>query len=351
MSKMRTLRRCALAASVLLIALVPPVYARGDAGGVGGAQAHQSNPEKGWFFYQHGPLLPVPPKLIPPPPVHLPTKPVAPKCSTMRTWTAMCGFVNPGTNFAFQAKERDALLERMSMSPNNRAAVQAAQYYMRWVTGRAIEAANIWQYNLVQNPSLDPTVRMPFSQLGLQLMTSVKSARSKSIYGVLKREKAFLVYFSRYNCQFCQAMDRILLYMREDHGITVWNTPIDGKCMPNFKHHCYPGRKAVLAAEALRVRIVPTVFLYVPGSTTAQDLWMRVSTGFTDEKTLSGRIVSFFTAYRRALLEGVHNGIDGTPSVDFSSKPASGVAPGVPGPGHRAAALPTAAEVRGILAH
>ena len=333
-----------LAAGALAITAIPAVHARGT-------RAH--NPEKGWFFYQHRPVLRIPPKLITHIPRHLPSKPAAPKCSTLSTWKAKCGFVNPGTSFAFQAKERDALLRQMSMSPDNRSAVQAAQYYMRWVTDRAIEAANVWQYNLVQNPSLDPTVRMPFNQLGLQLMTGVKSARAKNIYAVLKKEKAFLVYFSRYTCEFCQAMDHILLYMREDHGISIWNTPIDGKCMPNFKNHCYTGRKAVLAAEALHVRVVPTVFLYVPGGTPAQDLWMRVSTGLTDEQTLSGRIVSFFTAYRRALLEGVHNGIDGTPPVDFSSKPASGVAVGVPGAasGQHAVALPTAAEVRRILAH
>ena len=341
------LRRCFLAVGVLALAAVPLARAHGRDG------THQSNPEKGWFFYQHGPLLRIPPKFLTSAPQHLPTKPAAPKCSTMSTWTAKCGFVNPGTNFDFQAKERDALLKQMSMSPDDRSAVQAAQYYMRWVTDRAIEAANVWQYNLVQNPSLDPTVRMPFSELGLQLMTGVKSARAKSIYAVLKKEKAFLVYFSRYNCDFCQAMDRILLYMRQDHGISIWNTPIDGKCMPNFKNHCYPGRKALLAAEALRVRVVPTVFLYVPGGSPAQDLWMRISTGLTDEKTLSGRIVSFFTAYRRALLEGVHNGIDGTPPVDFSSRPASGVSAGIPAHagGSHAVAVPTAAEVRQLLTH
>ena len=343
----RQLRPILLATSLFMLAAAPGPHARAS----DGSQVH--NPEKGWFFYQHGPLLRIPPKLIARVPQHLPPKPRTPKCSAMSTWTPRCGFVNPGTNFAFQAKERDALLQQMSMNPNNRAAVQAAQYYMRWVTDRAIEAANVWQYNLVQNPSLDPTVRMPFSQLGLQLMTGVKNARAKSIYAVLKKEKAFLVYFSRYNCDFCQAMDHILLYMREDHGISIWNTPIDGKCMPNFKNHCYTGRKALLAAEALRVRVVPTVFLYVPGGTPAQDLWMRISTGLTDEQTLSGRIVSFFTAYRRALLEGVHNGIDGTPPVDFSSKPASGVAAGVPGPasGSHAVAVPTAAEVRRLLTH
>ena len=313
----------------------------------GGVRAH--NPEKGWFFYQQAPQLRIPPKLLVGAPGTLPTKPATPRCSEMRTWTAKCGFVNPGKSFAFQAKERDALLHQMSMEPDNRAAVQAAQYYMRWVTNRAIQAADVWQYNVVQDPSLDPSVHMPFSQLGLQLMTDVESARAKNIYTVLKQDKAFLVYFSRFNCNFCQAMDRILLYMRQDHGIAIWNTPIDGKCMPNFKNHCDPGRKAVLAAEALRVRIVPAVFLYVPGGSPKRDLWMRVSTGLTDEKTLSGRIVSFFTAYRRALLEGVHNGIQGTPSVDFNSLPASGVAKGVPGGASGARPVPTAAEVRRLL--
>ncbi len=341
----RQLRTILLASGLLLLAVAPGPHARAS----DGSRAH--NPEKGWFFYQHPPRLRIPPKLLLGSPGKLPVKPAAPKCSVMSTWTAKCGFVNPGKSFAFQAKERDALLHQMSMQPDNRAAVQAAQYYMRWVTNRAVEAANVWEYNVVQDPSLDPSVRMPFSQLGLQLMTDVKTARAKSIYAVLKHDKAFLVYFSRYTCEFCQAMDRILLYMRQDHGITIWNTPIDGKCMPNFKHHCDPGRQAVLAAEALRVSIVPAVFLYVPGGSPKKDLWMRVSTGLTDEKTLSGRIVSFFTAYRRALLEGVNNGIHGTPSVDFNAIPASGVATGAPAAAHGAHPIPTAAEVRRLLTH
>ena len=343
MALTRQLRTILFATGLLLLAVAPCPPARAS----DGSRAH--NPEKGWFFYQQNPQLRIPPKLLLGAPGRVSTKPAPPKCSAMRTWTAKCGFINPGKSFAFQAKERDALLQQMSMEPDNRAAVQAAQYYMRWVTNRAIQAADVWQYNVVQDPSLDPSVRMPFSQLGLQLMTDVKSARTKNIYAVLKQDKAFLVYFSRFNCNFCQAMDRILLYMRQDHGIAIWNTPIDGKCMPNFKNRCYPGRRAVFAAEALRVRIVPAVFLYVPGGSPKRDLWMRVSTGLTDEKTLSGRIVSFFTAYRRALLEGVHNGIQGTPSVDFNSQPASGVAKGVPGGAGGAHSVPTAAEVRRLL--
>ncbi len=315
----------------------------------------KTNPEKGWFFYQHPPTV-----ASRKPPAggkaHAVEPPPSPKCSSMSTWTASCGFIDPGTSFAFQAKERDALLKRMVMSHDDPAAVQAFQYYMKWVTDRAIDAANLWQYNLVQNPSLDPSVRMPFNALGLKLMTDVKDSTAASLYEALRSQKAFLVYFSRYDCEFCQAMDNILTYMSQDHGIEVWNTPIDGKCMPGFEKHCYTGRKAVLAAEALKVRIVPTVFLYVPGGKPAQDLWMRLSTGLTDEQTLSGRVVSFFTAYRRALLEGVHNGVAGAPSVDFSAEPTSGIAPGISVPNGTdeqspVVRVPTAGQVRKLLTH
>lgn len=289
-----------------------------------------SNPNKGWFFYQ-SPHVYHPSK--PKHPVQAPTtmRGKAYRCHHEQSWTPSCGFIDPGTSFSFQAKERDALLQQMVMSHNDPAKIEAFQYYMKWVMHRAVQAANLWEYNVVQNPSLDPMVRMPINGLGLSLMLDVDGSHSSAIFSKIKSHGGFLVYFSRYNCKFCQAMDHILLYMEQDHHIKIWNTPIDGKCMPGFANACYAGKKTIRAAEMLNVRIVPSVFLYIPGGSPKKDMWMRVSTGLTDEQTLAGRIVSFFVAYRRALLEGIHNGLNGAPSVDFSEEPASGIAPGIPG--------------------
>lgn len=284
------------------------------------------NAQKGWFFYQEPvkpkppktPLLPIMPKVGAPPP------PKSRSCAKMATWKPKCGFVNPGTSFAFQSKERDGLLRRMAMAPDNPQAVENFQYYQKWVLQRSIEVANEWYYNTVQNPSLDATVKDPINAFGLKLMTEVKSSSQSAILRALRRQHALFVYFSKYSCSFCNAMDPLLLDVQRDTGIKVWNADLDNHCMPGFSKQCVKGSEVIKPAEDLRVTIVPTVFLYVPPST-----WLRVSTGITDVKTIEDRATSFFSAYRTALLKGVANGAAGRPSVDFSGDSATGIATGV----------------------
>lgn len=302
------------------------------------------NAEKGWFFYQEPvkpkkpktPFLPVFPKVGPPPP------PKSELCKKMKTWKPDCGFVNPGTSFSFQSKERDGLLRRMAMAPNNPQAVENFQYYQKWVLQRSIEVANEWYYNTVQNPSLDATVKDPINAFGLKLMTEVKSSSQAAILQALRRQHAIYVYFSKYTCSFCNAMDPLLKVLQKETGIKVWNADLDNKCMSGFSKQCAIGAAVLKPAEALKVTIVPTVFLYVPPST-----WLRVSTGITPVQTIIDRSTSFFSAYRTALLKGVQNGAPGRPSVDFSGNSPTGTATGLTTKG--TPSIPTQNQINSLL--
>lgn len=290
----------------------------------------QQKTERGWFYFEDGKKKvdpetedpTAPPAMTPPPTAK---KPPEDRCKSAATWTAECGFVEPGTNFDFQAKQRDALLVNMTMSQNDPKAVEQFQYYMRWVMGRASEVANLWAFNMVQNPELDPQAKQPISTFGIRMMTDVQKGRADEIYKVLKEEGGTLVFFTKSDCHFCHAMSNSMRRIGEDMEIPVRNASLDNKCMPGFEKGCMAGEATHEPAKALNVTTVPTVFLYVKPNT-----WIRIATGVSDDTTMKERVFSFFSAYRTAMLKGVNNSQKGRPSVDFGFKnDITGVATGV----------------------
>lgn len=236
-------------------------------------------------------------------------------------------------------------MQAMSMSHNDPRAVENFQYYMRWLMQRSIEVANLWEYNEAQNPDLDPSVKAPISTFGLRLMTQVRDSSEGSILAALKDQGAFLVYFSRSDCNFCLAMSTVLENLTESTGLEIWDASLDDHCMTGYESRCKRGRQAMAAAQALQVSIVPTLFLYIPGGKPADDTWIRIATGISDAATMRGRVVAFFSAYRTALLRGVANAQPGRAPVDFGDNDPTGVAPGVP-PGKP---LPTEADIKALF--
>jgi hypothetical protein len=158
----------------------------------------------------------------------------------------------------------------------------------------------------------------------------------------LKKAGAFYIYFSRHDCTFCSSMSNVLTQLVKQTGIEMYDAALDDTCMPGFEDHCLAGAAVQAPAQALKVEIVPTLFLYVPENT-----WLRIGTGVTDLSTLEARTTSFFSAYRTALLKGVTNGEGAKASVDFSGDEATGTAKGVEG--GASSRLPTAAEVKALL--
>jgi hypothetical protein len=305
--------------------------------------------ERGWFYFEdnkkneeEAPEEAQKPAPAPPP---VSKKPPEERCKKAQNWDKDCGFVDPGNDFEFQAKQRDALLVGMSMSKNDPKAVEQFQYYMRWVMGRASEVSNLWAFNMAQNSELDPQAKQPISTFGIRMMTDVQHGRETEINKVIQDEGGMLVFFTKSDCAFCHAMVPGMLRVSKDTGIPVRNAALDGQCMAAFKEGCLSGEATLAPAQALQVATVPSVFLYVKPNT-----WIRVATGITDDVTLRSRIFSFFSAYRTAMLKGVNNAQKGRPSVDFSfEQDISGGAKGVDSPEKKEVALPTEADVARML--
>lgn len=300
--------------------------------------------EKGWHFYED-PLEDVkPPRARQPqtPKEMAPPPPKEERCKQKEAWSVDCGFVDPGVDFEFQAKQRDALLENMSMSQNDPKAVEAFQYYVRWMVGRASEVANLWYYNMVQNPDLDPQTSAPISHFGLRLMTEVRNGKANEIFAALREEGALLVYFTRSDCQFCHAMLPTVNSVASKTGIETWNAALDDRCLQGFDGFCKSGKETQGPAAALQVTTVPTLFLYVKPNT-----WIRLATGVTDESSVLTRTSSFFSAYRNALLKGINNAQPGRAPVDFSGTEPTGLGMGVTPT--KSPRTPTEAEIARLL--
>jgi conjugal transfer pilus assembly protein TraF len=302
----------------------------------GGRSLSRSGPvepsgARGYWFYllQHIRLRP-PTEAIPKP-GHRQTANQKNPCRSETAWTAHCGFLKPKT-FAFQSKERDALLHRMVMRPGNPKAVAAFQYYIRWVVDQSIYAAQVWQYNRLRNTKLNPDAYSPISRYGLQLAAGIQTRGRGAVWAALKRWGAFLVVFTKQSCEWCHAQAFPLEAVRADTELTIYDASLQGKCLKAFSGPtpangqpgkpagrsrndatslCSPPARSMRPAQVLHVSVVPTVFLWLP-----KNLWIRVGAGLTTTDDIETRIYNFFVAWRTAAATGHetgHTGLDLNP--------------------------------------
>lgn len=258
-----------------------------------------------------------------PPPLPLPNaaKPKAEQeldCTDPKQWIAPCGFVDPGTSFAFQSKQRDALKERMVMEPSNREAVLGFQNYNQWMVRKAVAVANMWQFNLVQDPSLNPEVQMPVSPFGLKLLRREEAKVKKSVYQMIEESGGYLVWFTRSDCIYCHEMAGIMQMLAKSTKIPIYNASLDDSCIKGYVGDmCLTAPGTHEPAGLLSVKVVPDLVLHIPGENT----WIRIATGVVTEDVILSRIDLFVAAVQAAHENSVVNsGHDFAPSVDFENK-------------------------------
>ena len=234
-------------------------------------------------------------------------------CASAKSWKAACGFIDPGSDFEFQAKQRDELLQQMSLRPDVPEAVEAVQRYMKWVVSKASQAANMWYFNLVQKPDLDPTVKNPISEFGLALASRVTKASEVEYFRMIREEGGLLFFFTRSDCIYCHEQAPMTIRVARTMGLRLINVPLDGVCIPGIPDADCAKDAKIEQAKFLDLQTVPTLYLYVPDAT-----WIRLSSGLSSDTTTIANTVNFFSAYRAALLNGVDNGDGVRPSVSFN---------------------------------
>lgn len=336
---------------------------------VPGSELNKETPRKGWFWYQDPvekketpkEVIEVAPvnevKVDKTVPVVGVSKPKEEKtqvpleedpefCLTKEKWVASCGFVDPGNDFDFQAKQRDILLQQMSLQPDKPEVVEAAQRYMKWIVGKASQAANMWYFNMVQNPDLDPTVKSPISEIGIALASKVRNASRLEYFRTIREEGGILFYFSRHDCSYCHDQAPMTRRVARTMGLQLINVPLDAKCIEGFEGDDCAPNIPIEQIAVLNVQIVPSLYLYVPDNT-----WIRLGTGVVSDQKILANTVNFFSAYRSAMLAGIDNGNGVRPTVTFdpniNTRP-TGVAPA---DGSKAPSAPDRAKLMELMGY
>lgn len=328
LQKQRLLPVVALLAGLAMTLHAPVAVSADTVRATPGEELHKKPAKQGWFWYldpkeeEEPPPSPPAPKVVVPPPKKTGPVVVIPKkvdaeqlCKEKDTWSAKCGFVDPGDDFDFQAKQRDILLQQMAMRPDVPEAVEAAQRYMKWVVGRASMAANMWYFNMVQNPELDPTVKNPISEVGIALASRVTEASQYEYFKLIREEGGVLFFFTREDCQFCHDQAAYARRVAKTMGLQLINLPLDGKCLEGFAGEDCADNIPLEKVAILNVNVVPAIFLYVPSNT-----WIRLGTGIVADSVVLANTVNFFSAYRAAMLHGLDNSSGARPTVTFDPK-------------------------------
>lgn len=238
------------------------------------------------------------------------------KCRSKDRWDVTCGFVDPGNDFEFQAKQRDKLYRESVMNPDNGKVVEAFQYYHKWIMDMAVKLARMWDYNRVQNPELDPSVARPVSQLGITLATKAEQNDYAATFESLRENDVLFVFFTRSDCEFCHEMLPLIQRIAKNRNINVANASLDDQCMPGFSKptSCETADTSVPVAQQLQVTVVPTLYMYLP----KDNQWIRIATSFVTLDVVEARIVNFTQGIRTAMAKGLQASFEGRPSVDFT---------------------------------
>lgn len=278
---------------------------------------------------------PTPAPIAAQPVQEIPTAQVEIDCTDPQQWVTPCGFVDPAGDFDFQAQQRDALRRQMVMSVNDPAAVKEFQKYNRWAIDQAIQIASVWEFNLIQDPSINPLVTQPTSTFGLSMLDRERDDQQTELFSALKDEGAFFVFFTRSDCRYCHDMEDIMGRVEVVTGLEVHNASLDETCLPHYEKkgdRCLTSPATIPAAQYLGITVVPDVILHIPST----GGWIRVATGVNAVNTIVTRTRLFTNAVRAAVENGIQNAQDYTPSVDFRTKANAlvkrGVGAGVPLP-------------------
>lgn len=280
-----------------------------------------SKVECGWHFGYIDPLgeLEVPKEKSTAPAPEKEQKPkeekLEEKCTNKSNWSEECGFVDPGTDFEFQAIQRDKFLKNLLMKSGDPQSVENMQRYQKWLVSKAVEAAKMWEFNLAQKPELSASVKNPVTSYGLAVSTQMREDDTEAVFEQIRNEEGVFVWFTRSDCPFCHRQVKTMLDLQNEYDINIRNVSLDENCMQYFEDDCFTSPLTIPTAQALKVEVVPSFFVYMPKDQT----WIRMANGVETKKTIANRIKNFFLAVRSAHLNGVENGDGVRPSVDFKN--------------------------------
>src|SRR5699024_3680979 len=124
-------------------------------------------------------------------------------CKEADTWTADCGFIDPGLDYDFSQKQRKEHVQSAVMAPNDPNKVKELQRFNSWAVSKAVTMMKMWQWNMVQNQELNPTLTAPVANFALQAMADVRSKGRVDVVRQIREGGGFLMFFTRKECPAC----------------------------------------------------------------------------------------------------------------------------------------------------
>lgn len=303
----------------------------GDKSTAGFCDPRKPGTECGWFYGADFDVAPVEEEqepeqaAAPPPPTE--AKPTPPenktppflrgtpeeRCKAPETWQRDCGWVDPGTNYAFMKRQEEELAQQMVMTSNSQWAVKQYQKFVLWAVDRVGEVASTWSFNAVQDQELNPALRNVTSRQGLRWASSKAPMERAAFFDMIKEDGGFLVYWSKSDCFYCKKMTRVIQLVSKESGLEVWNASLDGKCEDAFKDRCMTAPATLDPAAMLGVRIVPDLMLYMP----KEKAWLRVGSGVEAAESILSRMKLYASGVRSAAITGTKNALPGQANTDF----------------------------------
>lgn len=265
----------------------------------------------------------------PPPPKQEPPKPEEAKitlpppflradakerCKAPETWDSQCGWVDPGTNYAWMKVQEEKLAQQMVMTSNSPWAVKQYQHFVLWAIDRVSEVASVWSFNVSQDQDLNPNVRNVTNRQGLRWAATKKPMERKAFFDLVEQDGGFLVYWTRSDCLYCKKMLPAIRVVAKETGLDVWNASLDGKCEPEFKDRCMVAPQTTEPAAFLQVKVVPDLMLYMP----KEKSWLRIASGVDSAEPILSRMKLYAQGVRAAAISGSKSDVAGQASVDFT---------------------------------
>jgi conjugal transfer pilus assembly protein TraF len=230
------------------------------------------------------------------------------KCSKSSTWTDECGWVDPKGDFEFLVIMREKLSQNALMYSDDQRHVKEFQKFMLWLVDSAVSYSKTWEWNMMQDQSLNPFARHPVSTFGLRAAVRAKGEHLLGIFDEINEQGGSLVFFTRSDCTYCHVQLQAIKKLSTESGLSVVNVSLDDTCMPGYTgKQCITVNEPLIkeAITAIGINIVPDLFLFLPKDNINNNGWVRVSTGNESVSTIKRRIKMFFEGVRSASAAGL----------------------------------------------
>lgn len=258
------------------------------------------------------------------------------KCSKKDTWSDDCGWVDPKGDFEFLVVQREKLSQNALMYSDNQKHVKEFQKFMLWLVDSAVSYSKTWEWNMMQDQTLNPFARHPVSTFGLRAAVRAKGEHVLGIFDEIKEQGGTLVYFTRSDCSYCKVQTPIIKKLAVETSLPVINVSLDATCEVGFEgEQCITVNEPNIreAITAIAVNIVPDLFLFLPKDNHDNNGWVRVSTGTESVATIKRRVRMFFEGVRSASRQGLVDAANAfkdqkRPNATFNPKYNSKYVPG-----------------------